>query len=405
MSKVALLGRYVDVVNSKVVESGAVLVEENKIVYVGEENSAPISVEYKKIQVDGTILPGFIDCHIHISGSSDDNYYSVRRDKLVLKAASDMKDMLQSGFTAARDMTEISANLKWAVEKGYMDGPRLMPGGQVLSVTSGHGDMDTEIPLELAKENLVTCLVDGVEECLKGVRKQFRDGAEFIKICATGGVSSMQDGLEDVQFSNEEMKAMVEEAKRHGTYVAAHCSGLEGAKQALKLGVTSIEHGINLDQECVDIMKENNCSLVTTLHISLNLHKYPNLPEYMARKAKLCADANLKSIKLVREAGINVALGTDFSNKAESSNNYKYLGKEFKAICDAGFSNMQSIQIGTINGAKLMKKENEIGSLDVGKFADIVVCTGNPLENIEVLSDAENIKFVMKDGKIYKNCF
>ena len=400
--KKAVLGRVVDVIQGIVIEDGAVLVEGKHILYAGDREGAPLTEEYDCISLDGgTILPGFIDCHAHICGSED--YLTTPRDQLVLKAAYDMKVLMDSGFTAARDMTQFSANLKWAVEHGYMAGPHLMPGGQVLSITSGHGDMDTNFPYSYAKDNIMTYLMDGQEECLKGVRKQFREGAEFIKICATGGVSSTADGLEDVQFSNEELKVIVEEANRHGSYVAAHCSGLAGAKQALKAGVKTIEHGIHLDEECVAIMKKNDCSLVTTLDISFHVGDMPGLPEYMAKKAKLCAKQNRKSIALVHQAGINVALGTDYSNDERSSTKYRYIGKEFKAICDGGFTAMESLQTGTINGAKVMKMEDQIGSLTAGKFADVVIVEGNPLENIEVLADAEHIRFVMKEGKVYKN--
>ncbi len=400
--KKAVLGRYIDVINAAVIEDGAVLIEGKNIVFAGKKAEAPLTEDFECFSLEGgTVLPGFIDCHAHICGSED--YLAVPRDRMVLKAACDLKALLDSGFTAARDMTQISANLKWAVEHGYIDGPHLMPGGQVLSITGGHGDMDTNYPYELAQSNILTYLMDGTDECLKGVRKQFREGAEFIKICATGGVSSMSDGLEDVQFSDEELKIIVEEANRHGSYVAAHCSGLAGAKQALKAGIKTVEHGIHLDEECIEIMKKNDCSLVTTLDISFHVGDIPGLPEYMAAKAKQCAVANRKSIELVHKAGINVALGTDYSNDEKSHTKYKYIGKEFKAICDGGFTEMESLQIGTINGAKVMRMEDRIGSLDTGKFADIVIVDGNPLERIEVLGDAENIRLVMKEGKIYKN--
>lgn len=400
--KKAVSGRYVDVINGKVIEDGVILVEGKHIIYAGEKKDAPLHRDYESFCLEGgTILPGFIDCHAHICGM--ENYLAVPESRLILKAAYDMKVLMDSGFTAARDMTRISASLKWAVEHGYMDGPHIMPGGQVLSITSGHGDSDTNYPYEYARDNVMTYLMDGAEGCLKGVRKQFREGAEFIKICATGGVSSMADGLEDVQFSDEELKVIVEEANRHGTYVAAHCSGLAGARQALKAGIKTVEHGIHLDEECVELMKKNDCSLVTTLDISFHVGDMPGLPEYMAVKAKQCAAANRISIDLVHKAGINVALGTDYGNDENANTGYKYIGKEFKAICDGGFNEMESLQIGTINGAKVMKMEDKIGSLDAGKFADIVIVEGDPLSDITVLSDADHVRLVMKEGKVYKN--
>jgi len=150
-------------------------------------------------------------------------------------------------------------------------------------------------------------------------------------------------------------------------------------------------------------MKKNDCSLVTTLDISFHVGDMPGLPEYMAVKAKQCAAANRISIDLVHKAGINVALGTDYGNDENANTGYKYIGKEFKAICDGGFNEMESLQIGTINGAKVMKMEDKIGSLDAGKFADIVIVEGDPLSDITVLSDADHVRLVMKEGKVYKN--
>ncbi len=401
--KKAILGRYIDVIEKKVVEDGAIVVEKDRIVYAGKKETAPIDNEMEIVTLtDGTILPGFIDCHAHICGEGND-ILSVSKEKMMLKAVHDMKECLMSGFTGARDMTVISGSMKWAIEHGYIEGPRLKPGGQMLSVTAGHGDLDTNYPYEYAKNNMISYLVDGVDECLKGVRKQFREGAEFIKISATGGVSSTTDGLEDIQFSNEELKVIVEEAKRHGAYVAAHCSGLAGAKQALKAGIKTVEHGIHLDPECIEIMKQNDCSLVTTLHISLHLAESPNLPEYMAVKARNCKEANLKSIALIREAGINVALGSDFSNEPNSFRNYSHLGVEFEAICEAGFTEMEAICAGTINAAKVMEMTDDIGSLEVGKYADLVIVEGNPIQDIKVLGDAKHVKFVMKSGNVVKN--
>lgn len=402
--KTVLLGQYVDVIEGKLIEKGAVIVEGEKILYVGKEADASafgITESDKIIRTSGTILPGFIDCHAHIAGMGD-GYVTAPRERMVLKAAYDLGCLLESGFTAARDMTSISGHMKWGVENGYVKGPRLMPGGQLLSVTAGHGEYDATMPYSICKDNMISYLIDGPQECYFGVRKQFRNGAEFIKISATGGVSSTADGLDDVQFSEEELKVIVEEAQRHGTYVAAHCSGLAGAKQALKAGVKSIEHGIHLDEECITIMKENGCSLVTTLWVSLNVAKMEGLPDVMKAKAALCAERNLKSIALAHKAGINIALGTDFDNDEGSSTGFQHIGREFTAICEAGFSEMEALQIGTINGAKLMGKADQIGSLEMGKLADIVVVKGNPLENITVLGDADNISFVMKDGIIYK---
>lgn len=405
MKGYAICGRLVDVEAGRVITNGLVLTEGNRIVYAGEAEGAPPADGYEAVTLaGGTILPGFIDCHAHLCGISK-NYLNTPLEYIAIKAASDCGDLLDAGFTTARDMTKISPSLKRAIEDGWCRGPRIMAGSQVLSVTGGHGDMDTTYPVEFADDNLMGKLCDGKEECLKVVRQQFRRGAEFIKVCATGGVSSMSDGLDDVQFSTEELQAIVDEAARKGTYVAAHCSSLAGAKQALKCGVKTIEHGIVLDDECVELMVKNDCSLVTTLYVSLNVGNMAMLPEWLRAKGRLCAERNKVSIAKAHAAGVNIALGTDFGNKQQGagSTDFSFIGKEFEAITQCGFTNMEALQIGTINGAKCMRKEAEIGSLKAGKLADVVICQGNPTQDITVLGDCANIRFVMKDGKVEKN--
>jgi len=404
MGSYAVFGRVLDVINGSDIENGVIVVKDKNIVYAGEEKGIQLPEETQEIRIkEATILPGFIDCHAHFIGESKEKVppISTPKEHLLINAVYDIGVLLDSGFTAARDMSSFGIHLKQGIERGCIRGPRIVPGGQVLSITSGHGDMDTNYPLDyVQKDNVMTYLVDGVEGCLKGVRKQFREGAQFIKICATGGVSSQVDGLDDVQFSDEELKVMVEEAKRHGTYVTAHCTGLAGAKQALKAGIKCVEHGITLDEECIDIMVKNDVSLVTTVSVSQSVTTFPGIPEFMRIKAKNCWELNKKSIALAHKAGINIGLGTDYTNTPNTP--FEHIGREFKAITDCGFTNMEAIQTGTINAAKILRMEEKIGSLNEGKLADIVVIKGNPLEDIDLLTDSVNVKMVMKDGKIEK---
>ena len=294
--------------------------------------------------------------------------------------------------------------LQRAVNRSYLRGPRIMPGGRLLSITGGHcdtaGDATKE---EVNATNLTGRLCDGVDECILATRENFRQGAKFIKVCATGGVSSITDNVDDVQFSFEELKAIVDEAKRHGTYVAAHCTGNTGALQAVKAGVKCIEHGVMLGPETIDLMAENDVSLVTTLYISLNVANFPGLHPVVAEKAKLCAEANIKTIEMARKAGIRIALGTDFSNSENTP--YAKHGREFAAMVQAGMTPMEAIKAGTINGAYLMKCQDKLGSLEANKLADIVITDGNPLEDISCLADKDHIKFVMKNGVIEKTMF
>ncbi len=400
--KYAILGRVIDSISDEALENGMVLVENDRITYVGEQRETLISKEMERIDAKGgTIMPGFIDAHIHLSGTESVHFVDSSPFACLLTAVKDLSDLVDAGVTGVRDMSLFGKHLKEAVECGNIKGPRIMPGGRVLSVSAGHCDFDTNRTVEEANKNDLTgYLVDGVEECLKGVRQQFRDGAEFIKICATGGVSSAVDNVNDVQFSMEELKVMIEEAARHGTYVTAHCTGTAGTLQALKAGIGCVEHGVMLDEECIKIMKEKNIPLVTTLSVALGIADMKNLPDFMMKKAVSVKESAMHSFQMAHEAGIRVALGTDYSNSQNTP--FKQIGKEFYSLTRCGYTPMEAIKAGTINGAYLMRKDREIGSLEVGKLADLVVVDGNPLEDIRCLSDADHVKLVMIGGNVVK---
>ncbi len=404
MKSYALRGRLVDVIGHRVIEDGLLVIEGRNIVYADAWDAARVSAGCSVISVeDGTLLPGFIDCHAHLTGSEDAGSFangSLFGDQL-LGAAYQCGLLLDAGFTGIRDMSEAGLFLSRAVERGVLRGPKIMPGGRVLGITSGHIDFDINASKEeYNRKDHLSYLVDGQDDCLRGVREQFRQGAKFIKICATGGVSSPTDRVDDVAFSDAELSAIVGEAKRHHTYVCAHCTGYEGAYAALKAGVTCIEHGVMLTQREIDLMREMDATLVTTLSVSLGVANIPGLPDWMAKKAKDCAAANIETIRMARAAGIRIAFGSDYSNSKNSS--YSKLGSEFVAMTRAGMTPMEAICAGTINAAYLMMTDHETGSLEAGKLADVVLVQGNPLEDIQVLADAQNVKAVFKDGKLEK---
>lgn len=396
MKKYVLKGRIIDGVSNEAVEDGLVCFGET-IDYVGPAEGFPIPEGATVLDAgEGTILPGFIDCHAHLSGEEDSGGSSFFGDQ-VLGAAYQLGLLLEAGFTGLRDMSEAGLYLSRAVARGILRGPRILPGGKILGVTGGHVDGALHLPKAVvnAYEHNHR-LVDGPDDCVLGVREQFRSGARFIKICATGGVSSPGDRLDDVQFSAEELRAIVEETKRHHGYVAAHCTGNEGAYQALKAGVGSIEHGVFLTQREIDLMAQFDVPLVTTLAVSLRVAKLPNLPAWMAEKAAGCAEANVRTIAMARKAGVRIVLGTDFSNTKNFP--YRENGVEFAAMVEAGMTPMEAIKAGTSNAARLMM-DDRVGSLRPGKLADIVVVGGNPLEDIGALRGSEKVKLVFLGGK------
>lgn len=402
-----LKGRLIDGVSDNAVEDGLVAVSGNQITFVGSESD--FDMDYSGVPVyesdGGTIMPGFIDCHAHLCGEENAGGFAGGKffgDQL-LGSAYQCGLLLDAGFTGLRDMSENGLYLSRAVERGILRGPKIMPGGKILGITSGHVDLAPHMSKEYFNQTDHLCrLVDGPADCIQGVREQFRAGARFIKICATGGVSSPTDRLDDVQFSPEELKEIANEAKRHHSYVCAHCTGNEGTYQALLAGINCIEHGVYLTSREIDLLKANDGTLVTTLCVSLGVANIPGLPDWQAEKVKTCAQANIKTIQMARNAGIRIALGTDFSNSPNSP--YLENGKEFEAMTRAGMTNMEAIKAGTINAAHLLMAEDKIGSLEKGKLADIVIVDGNPLDDINCLTHADHVKMVMLNGEVKKGC-
>lgn len=399
---VIIKGRLIDCASDAPVENGLVAVAGERIVYAGEAAGFAMQENAEVVEA-GTVLPGFMDCHAHLGGNENAGDFADGAffgDQL-LGAAYQCSLILDAGFTGVRDMSEAGIYLSRAQERGILLSPRIFPAGRMLSVTSGHGeDAPYLTKAQFNAMNHGTRLCDGADDCMLAAREQFRIGARFIKLHATGGVSSQTDGVNDVQFSPQELLAIVDEAKRHGTYVAAHCTGNEGAYQALKAGVMSIEHGVMLTGREIDLMAQNGATLVTTLAIALHVADFPGIPDWLRKKAENAAERNMKTIKMAREAGVRIAFGSDFTNSRNTS--YSTLGREFVAMTEAGMTSMEALKAGTANAAHLMKNEENTGTLTAGKLADIVLVDGDPVKNIACLADAKNISAVYMGGKKVK---
>lgn len=401
MCNYILKGILIDGVSDTPLEDGLVAVEGETILYAGPADgfAAPAEVP---IYIAPVIMPGFIDCHIHLSGEENAGELGENAPfgDLLLGAAYQMGLLLDAGFTSVRDMSEQGLYLARAQERGILRGPRIMPGGRCLSVTGGHGDEGPHLTKDEINRRSSGCvLCDGVDECTLAARDQFRKGAKFIKIFATGGVSSPMDSVDDVQFSPEELQAIVKEAQRHHTYVTAHCTGSEGAYQALLAGVACIEHGVLLTQREIDLMAERGVPLVSTLYVS-HLCASMEGPRWFKEKAARCYQAHVHTIAMARKAGIRIALGTDFSNSKGTP--YRHEGREFAAMVDAGMTPMEAVKAGTSNAAYVMRTEDRLGTLAAGKLADIVLLDGNPIDDITVLTDSCHVIGVFQSGQRVK---
>lgn len=402
-------GLLIDGNGGEPMEQGAVVIDGNRIVFVGDAADFDGTVD-ETIDVDGaTIAPGFIDTHVHLmmEYSSVQNRLETPFSYMFYQAINYMRNTLNAGITSVRDALGTDLGVKKAVEEGIVEGPRMQLSINALTITGGHGDGYTTSgqTVELLQANypgMPAGKADGVEEVRKKTREMLRAGAEVIKVHATGGVLSATDHPEFTQFSLEELQVIVEEAAfRKGVKVMAHAQGAEGIKQAVKAGIHSIEHGIFLDDEAIEMMKEHGTYLVPTLLAPvavLELAKETGMPDSAVQKARDAIEAHKKSFTKAYKAGVKIAMGTDAGVMPHGTNL-----RELALMTEGGMTPMEAIVATTKTAAECLGWENELGTLEKGKLADLVVIKGNPLDDIASLSNAETIQLVIKDGKIVKN--
>ncbi|MEU6017990.1 amidohydrolase family protein [Streptomyces sp. NPDC047515] len=397
-------GLLIDGTGGEPVRGGAVLIEDGLVRWVGRTPDRPELPEgARHIDVRGdAILPGFIDCHVHMSAPGGAlNHAEIAALPGSLRtflAAPRMKQTLEAGVTTARDLGGADAGHKRAVESGLLVGPRLLVAVAMLSPTGGHGDfrMATD---NGENDSGMSRLADGPAECRKAVRGVLRQGADCIKVAATGGVWSPTDQPDDDGFLEDEIRTITEIAAGHrGKKVAAHAQGRGGILNAVRGGVASVEHGYEIDDEAIELMLERGTFLVPTL-TTANTDPDPKKAALWAyAKKKHWQEVARRHIPHAIERGVRVAMGTD-CGIAEHGTNLRELGH----LVDCGMTPMGALRAGTSEAAELLGLAHEIGTLEPGKHADVVVARGNPLTDIRALGRPENILLVMKDGVAYKD--
>lgn len=386
--------------------NGVVVVTDNKISSVGENIKLPAGAKVIDFG-DATLMPGFIDAHTHIVGrvlGDPEGRTSRFRDYNsfgAILAVENANKTLMAGFTTIRNVGAGKFDdlaIKKAINDGWIMGPRMLTGGHSLGITGGHCDENGYKP-GMADGDFKTGIADGVDQVRAAVRYQIKYGADVIKTCATGGVLSEGDAVGVQQYSFEEMKAMVDEAKQHHRKVAAHAHGTEGIKVATRAGVASIEHGSFIDVEGAKLMREKGTFLVPTLMAGEAVEKLAQrgfLTGYIAEKSFDAAKAMRNAIKIAIANDVKIALGTDSGVIPHGTN-----AREFRLMVNwGGMKPLDAITAGTLNGAKLLGVDKTVGSLEVGKYADIVAVPGNPLDDITL---TEKVSFVMKNGVVYKD--
>lgn len=352
-----------------------------------------------------TVLPGLIDCHVHFEyyftrNSSLEGFQMTDADK-AYRAATYAKATLLAGFTTVRDLggSGVNISLRNATNKGWTDGPNILTAGRAISSTGGHMDKSAGFRDDLFD----VCgpdegVADGPDEMIKAVRLQHKRGSDLIKIASTGGVLDFGKDGAGSQMSIEEIRAIVTTAKDYGMRVACHAHGAEGIRRAVIAGVNSIEHGTFLNDEDISLMKKHGTWLVPTLtagNAVTDSAKVPGFfPQVIANKAIVIAPKITSSFARAYKAGVKIAFGTDAGVFMHGKN---YL--EFQFMTAAGMAPMDAIRSATINAADLLGIKKERGSVEAGKFADIIAVDGDPLRDMSVMG---KVTFVMKEGKVYK---
>ena len=400
-------GTLIDGTGAAPVRNAVIVVQGDRITAVGSNVQIPAGASV--IDLSGaTVLPGFIDAHVHlvghIIGDGDWQHAGLTEmpSQLALLGAAHAQQTLEAGFTTVRVVGSGSFGdvaLRNAINAGWIPGPRIVAAGISFGIRGGHCDGTNGLqPWALGKEaGLEAGVADGVEEGRNAVRYAVKYGADVIKICATGGVLSLTDSVGVQQYTEEEMRAIVEAAAQLDRRVAAHAHGSAGIKAAVRAGVASIEHGSILDAEAVALMKQRGTYLVPTLLAGFTVESLATagrLPPPIAAKALAIAPRMHNSFKLAVDGGVKIALGTDAGVMRHGSN-----AREFALMVRYGMTPMQAIVAGTASGATLLGLERDVGVIAVGKRADIVAVLGNPLQDIQVL---QQVSFVMKDGTVFK---
>ena len=385
----------------------SIVIEGSKILAIETGYITPDS-EDEFIDLSGyTVLPGLMDMHVHLSSEYSKNSYqeriSLNAGDYAIRAVSNAEKTLMAGFTSVRNLGDsggVSVSLRNAIKKGIVIGPRIFSSGTTIASSGGHGDSTNSLNKSLTSDpGPAEGIVNSESDASKAVRFRYKEGADLIKITATGGVLSNAKNSQNPQLTEKEIVQIVNMAKDYGFKVAAHAHGSEGIKRAVRAGVHSIEHGTLMDDEGMRLMREKGTYYVPTIIAGLwvaEKAKDPDFfPELVRPKAAEIGPQIKGTFGKAYQAGVKIAYGTDTGVSAHGNN-----ATEFKHMVEAGMPPMKAIQSATVEAAKLLGEYEQLGSLAEGKVADIIAVNGNPVEDITIL---EEVDFVMKSGRVYKS--
>lgn len=402
-------GHLFDATSDNLRDNMVLIVEGERIAKVAPASQVTIPAGAAVVDLSQAwVLPGLIDCHTHLEARADhyDPIWDVRDTPFTggFNGVVNANKTLQAGFTSVRDVGSqpfFAVDLRRAIDEGLFPGPRVVASGPAISITGGHGDLNGFAP---GVENRMYpaergySLADGPEEVRHQVREQIKYGVDVIKLHATGGVLSLGDKPGAEQLTYEEMKMAVDEAHRTGRKVAAHAHGTQGIKDAVRAGVDSIEHGSLIDQEGIEMMKARGTYLVADIYNDdyiLGKAVEFGLPKENVEKEKTVGRLQRENFAKAVAAGVKIAFGTDAGVYPHGDN-----AKQFHYMVKFGMTPAGAIRAATSSAADLIDRAHDVGTLEAGKFADLIAVTANPLERVEVL---EHVSFVMKGGKVYKD--
>jgi imidazolonepropionase-like amidohydrolase len=352
-----------------------------------------------------TVMPGFIDLHVHLEGETSKDQalqrFTLNEADVAFRSALFAKKTLMAGFTTVRDLggSGVNISLRNAINQNLLPGPRIFTAGKSLATTGGHADPTNGYRKDLmGNPGPREGVINSPEEARQAVRQRYKDGSDLIKITATGGVLSLAKDGSGPQFTDSELKAVIETAKDYGMHVAAHAHGAEGMKRAVLAGVTTIEHGTKMSEEVMDLMKEKGTFYVPTITAGKFVGEQARVSGYyhplVVPKALEIGPMIQETFRKAYQRGVKIAFGTDAGVFPHGEN-----GKEFSYMVEAGMPVLEAIRSATVVNAGILGMSDRIGTLEPGKLADVVATDENPLENVQAL---ENVSFVMKDGVVYK---
>jgi imidazolonepropionase-like amidohydrolase len=398
-------GKLIDTKSLQTRSEMTIIVQGSTISDVQKGYIAPLASDLIIDLKNRTVMPGLIDCHVHLEFETSSDQVKEFRENIAdiaFESAAFAKITLMAGFTTVRDVGGVGVNisLRNAIRNGIVTGPRMYTSGKTISSTGGHGDPTVGYRNDLMGDpGPIDGVANGKEECIKAVRERYKEGADLIKIMASGGVLSLEKDGSGPQYSEEEIRAIVETAKDYGMQVAAHAHGAEAMKRAIRGGVSSIEHGSYMDDEDISLFIKYGVWYVPTIIAGKSVSDSARKPGYfnpiIAQKALTIGPIMMGTFSKAYKAGVKIAFGTDAGVYMHGKN-----WMEMEYMTEAGMPALEVLRSATMSAAELIGISDKTGTIEKGKWADIVAVDGDPVKDIQVMG---KMKFVMKGGVVYRD--